>query len=123
MKTKRGQLELCGLEVRCIIGDRPEERVCEQTLMLDVVLTMDMSDVIAGDALNDTVDYVSIAADIRTALEAAQFKMLEAAAECAAQVCLRHARVDAAGVRVEKAGAVSGLRAAAVTVERTKGTA
>jgi dihydroneopterin aldolase len=123
MKTTNGQLELCGLEVRCIIGDRPEERVCEQALMLDVVLTLDMSDVLASDVLNDTVDYVAVANDIRMALVAAQFRMLEAAAECAAQVCLRHARVAAVCVRAEKAGALLGLRAAAVTVVRTKGTA
>ncbi|MEI6645811.1 MAG: dihydroneopterin aldolase [bacterium] len=123
MKTTNGQLELCGLEIRCIIGDRPEERVCEQTLVLNVVLTLDMSDVLARDALNDTVDYVAVACDIRMALSAAQFRMIESAAECAAQICLRHARVDAVCVRVEKLAAVPGLRAAAVTVERTKGTA
>lgn len=123
MKNTNGQLELCGLEVRCIIGDRPDERVCEQTLVMDVVLTLDMSDVLASDALNDTVDYVAVAQDIRNALVVAQFRMVEAAAECAAQVCLLHARVDVVCVRVEKAGAVPGLRAVAVTVERTKGTA
>jgi dihydroneopterin aldolase len=123
MKNTTGQLELCGLEIRCIIGDRLEERVCEQTLVLNVGLTLDMSDVFASDALRDTVDYVAVAEDIRKALVGAQFRMVEAAAECVAQVCLRHARVDAVCVRVEKAAAVSGLRAAAVTVERTKGTA
>jgi dihydroneopterin aldolase len=49
--------------------------------------------------------------------------MIESAAACAAHVCLLHARVDAVKVRVEKAGAISGLRAAAVTVERKKGEA
>ena len=123
MKTTNGQLELCGLEVRCIIGDRPEERVCEQKLIVDVVLTFDMADVLASDALNDTVDYVAVADALRDELRTAQFKMVESAAECVAQVCLRHARVNTVCVRVEKVGAVPGLRAAAVTVERTKGPA
>lgn len=123
MKNTNGQLELCGLEIRCIIGDRPEERVCEQTLVLDVVLTIDMADVHASDALNDTVDYVAVVCDIRMALVAAQFRMVESVAECVAQVCLRRARVVVVCVRVEKLGAVSGLRAVAVTIERTKGTA
>jgi dihydroneopterin aldolase len=121
MKEVNGQLELCGLEVRCIIGDRPEERVCEQTLSLDVILSMDLSKVVASDALRDTVDYVALGEEIRAALRDAQFKMIEAAAECAARTCLRHAQVQAVSVRVEKAGAVAGLRAAAVTVERRKG--
>lgn len=123
MKVVSGQLELCGLEVRCIIGDRPEERVREQMLSLDVVLAMDLSKVVASDALQDTVDYAKLAEEIRTALRKAQFKMIEAAAECAAQVCLRHTLVETVTVRVEKAGAVPGLRAAAVTLECNKGVA
>jgi dihydroneopterin aldolase len=123
MKTTNGQLELRGLEVRCVIGDRPEERVCEQTLVLDIVLVLDLSAVLASDALCDTVDYVAVADDVRATLIARQFRMIESAAECAAQVCLRHARVEGVCVRVEKAGVVPGLRAAGVTVERKKGTA
>lgn len=123
MRTNHGQVELCGLEIRCVIGDRPEERVCEQVLVADAVLTVDLSDVLASDALHDTVDYVAVGEEIRAALVAGQFRMLESAAEYAAQVCLRQARVEAVCVRVEKAGAVPGLRAAAVTVERTKGKA
>lgn len=122
MKDASGQLELCGLDVMCMIGDRPEERVCEQTLLLDVVLSMDMSAVRASDALHDTVDYVTVAEEIRAALVAGQFRMIESAAECAAHVALRHARVAAVSVRVEKPGVVPGLRAAAVKIERTKGT-
>lgn len=123
MMTTNGQLELRGLEVRCVIGDRPEERACEQTLILDIVLTVDMSAVLASDALCDTVDYVAVADDVRAMLIARQFRMIESAAECSAQVCLRHARVEGVCVRVEKAGVVPGLRAAGVTVERKKGTA
>jgi len=106
-----------------MIGDRPEERVCEQRLVLDAVLTVDLSEVTASDALHDTVDYVALGENMRQALIAGQFRMIESAAACAAQVCLRHARVEAVSVRVEKAGAVPGLRAAAVTVERTRGPA
>jgi dihydroneopterin aldolase len=123
MMAGKGQLELCGLEVRCIIGDLPEERLCEQVLVLTVTLSLDLSPVLASDALQDTVDYVELSEKIREALRAKQFRMIESAAACAAHVCLLHARVDAVKVRVEKAGAISGLRAAAVTVERKKGEA
>ena len=123
MKTNHGQLELCGLEVRCLIGDRPEERLFEQTLVLDIVLTFDMAAVLASDSLADTIDYVSMADAVRAAVIEGQFRMIELAAECAAQVCLRNTRVAGVCVRVEKAGVVPGLRAAAITVERQKGTA
>jgi dihydroneopterin aldolase len=89
---------------------------------LDVVLFMDMSAVRASDALHDTVDYVTVADEIRAALVAGQFRMIESAAECAAHVALQHTKVAAVSVRVEKPGVVPGLRAAAVKIERTKGT-
>ena len=51
----RDWLALHGLEVVCIIGDLPEERVLEQRLMLDVWLTCDLAAAGEGDALCDTV--------------------------------------------------------------------
>jgi len=119
----KGQLELCGLEVTCIIGDLPEERQREQVLVLNVTLALDLSPVLASDALQDTVDYVELSETIRETLRVKQFRMIESAAACAAHVCLLHARVDAVTVRVEKSGAIPGLKAAAVTVERKKGEA
>ena len=113
----QGKLELCGLEVSCVIGDRADERAREQTLTLEVSLTLDLAAVAASDALEDTVDYVSLADAIRASLKAGRFKMLESAAVCAAQVCKRQPGVSAVAVRVEKAGAVPGLRAAAVSIE------
>jgi len=118
MAACNAQLELCGLEVRCIIGDLPEERLREQVLVLDVTLSLDLAQVLISDALQDTVDYVTVAEAIRETLKVKQFRMIEAAAVCAAEVCLRQPRVQVAKVRVEKAGAVAGLRAAAVTVQR-----
>jgi len=112
----QGKLELCGLEVSCVIGDRAEERVREQTLVLDVSLALDIAAVAKSDALEDTVDYVSLAENIRAALRAGRFKMIEAAAACAAQVCMDAPKVSGVTVRVEKAGAVPGLRAAAAVV-------
>ena len=116
------RLELCGLEVLCVIGDLPEERCREQRLSVDVALSCgDLSAAAASDALCDTVDYAALAAAIRAALRQARCRMLERAAECVARVCLAEPRVSGVRVRVEKAGAVAGLRAAAVTIERGKG--
>ena len=113
----QGKLELCGLEVRCVIGDRADERVREQTLVVDVSLEMDVSAVAASDALADTVDYVSLADAIRASLKAGRFKMIESAAVCVAGVCRNQPRVQGVKVRVEKAGGVQGMRAAAVVLE------
>ncbi len=114
------RLELLGLEVACVIGDRPEERGREQRLVVDVSLACDLAAAGASDDLRDTVDYAALATAIRTALRAARCQMIECAAECVARVCLDDPRVRSARVRVEKQGAVPGLRAAAVTVTRKR---
>jgi len=115
------RLELLGLEVACIIGDLPEERGHEQRLLIDVSLACDLAAAGASDALRDTVDYAALAAAIRAELRAARCQMIERAAECVARVCLGDPRVRSVRVRVEKQGAVPGLRAAAVTVTRQRG--
>ena len=118
------RLELCGLEVACIIGDLPEERVREQVLIVDVSLALGLSAVAGSDALSDTVDYVALSASIREALRQSRCRMIECAAECVARVCLADPRVAEVRVRVEKPGVIPGLRAAAVVItrKRTKGT-
>jgi len=112
------KLELCGLEVACVIGDRPEERLREQRLTVDVSLACDLSAAAASDTLRDTVDYAALAEAIRSALRKARCHMIERAAECVAHVCLAAPRVEEVTVRVEKQGAVPGLRAASVEIVR-----
>ncbi len=116
----RDRLELNGLEVECIIGDLPEERRREQRITLDMVLTCDLSVAGESDALCDTVDYAALTEAIRCKVRAARCRMIERVAELAAQVCLSDLRVKEVRVRVEKVGAVPGLRAAAVDIDRVR---
>jgi len=120
MSEREDRLELCGLEVACVIGDRPDERSREQRLTLDVSLALDLAAAGASDAVRDTVDYAVLAAAIRAALQSARCHMIECAAECAAQACLADPRVTSVRVRVEKPGVIAGLRAAAVAITRSR---
>lgn len=118
MSSTSDRLALLGLEVRCVIGDLPEERGREQSLVMDVSLACDLSLAGAHDVLEETVDYAALAEAIRVDLQQARCRMIEHAAERVARVCLAQARVTEVTVHLEKAGAVSGLRAAAVTITR-----
>lgn len=120
MAEQGDSLELCGLEVACVIGDRPEERDREQRLTVDVALSLDLSAAALSDRLHDTVDYSALSDAIRAALKAARCHMIESAAHRVALVCLSDRRVASVRVRVEKPGTVPGLRAAAVTVVRER---
>ena len=113
------RLELNGIGVDCIIGERPDERTRTQRLRVDVVLTIG-DKAAETDELSDTVDYAALADGIRTALVAAKCRMIERAAKVVADLCLADAKVSAAKVRVTKGGAVPHLESAVAEIEVAK---
>ena len=110
-------LKLNGIDVDCVIGERPDERTRLQTLRVDVEL--EISDVAAdSDSLSDTVDYAALTERIRAALASAKCRMIERAAKIVKDVCLclSDAKVRAAKVSVTKSGAVPHLESAQVVL-------
>ena len=105
------RLRLDGIEVDCVIGERPDERDRLQRLKVDVDMEIP-STAAETDSLADTVDYAALAERIRAALVEAKCRMIERAAKVVYD-CLptRDARVV-----VTKSGTVPG-RAAASVVE------
>ena len=109
-------LKLNGLEVECIIGERPEERDTAQVLRLDIAL--EVSDRAADtDDIADAVDYAVLSERIRNALVSAKCHLIERAAKVALEVCAADSRILAANVSVTKSGAVSGLESATAVAE------
>lgn len=109
-------LELNGLAVDCIIGERPEERLRTQRLVLDIALTIG-DEAAESDRLADTVDYAALAAAVTDVLVRSRCQMIERAAKVAFDVCLADPKVRAARVKVTKSGAVPGLASAAAVYE------
>ena len=107
------KLKLNGIEVACVIGERPDERTRAQRLRVDVELTVP-DRAAETDELGDTVDYAALAEKVRAALVAAKCKMIERAAKVVYDVCRIEAKVLAATVTLTKTGAVPGLESAAV---------
>ena len=109
------RLELRNIDVDCIVGDLPEERVRTQRLMIDVAL--EIPDTAAtSDRLSDTVDYAALTARIRAALVSAECRMIERAAKIVCDVCRADKRVSAVEATVTKSGSVPHLGAAVVTL-------
>ena len=117
--ASRVRLELNGIDVDCVIGERPDERTRTQRLRVDVVLTID-DRAAETDELADTVDYAALTEEIREALVAAKCRMIERAAKVVCDLCLKDAKVSAAKVRVTKSGAIEHLESASAVVEATK---
>ena len=120
-KTCSSRLVLKGMEVDCIIGDLPEERLREQTLFVDAELELDLAPAAASDDLADSVDYAALSSAVRAALRAAKCRLVERAASVALAECMRDTRVRSAKVTVLKSGAVPGLHAAAVEMSAVRG--
>ena len=113
------KLRLNGLVVNCIIGERPDERVREQALRVDVEL--EIPDRAAEtDELADTVDYAALSERIRAALVAAECKMIERAAKIACEACLENQLVRSVRASVIKAGAIPNLESAEAVYEQSR---
>ena len=111
-------LVLENLEVSCIVGERPEERLRETVLRVDAALSVPARAAAASDDLSDAVDYASLAERIASALREARCRLLERAAETVARECLADPRVESVRVRVGKRSPVPSLGAACVEVVR-----
>ena len=103
------KLRLDGIEVDCVIGERPDERDRLQRIIVDVELEIPGT-AAETDELADTVDYAALSERIRAALVAAKCRMIERAAKVVYDVL----PVRAAKVTVTKRGAVPGMASASV---------
>jgi len=111
------KLKLKGIDVDCIIGERPDERERLQTLLVDVELTVH-DRAAETDALADTVDYAALTEKIRAALVAAKCRMIERAAKVVCETCLTEAKVLSVRASVVKSGAIPHLQAAEAVYEQ-----
>ncbi len=109
---------LQGLRVRTIIGVYPHEREKAQEIVLHITLFTDLHHVAATDDLAGGVDYAAVAERVRAHVEAARRFTVEALAEDVARLCLDVEGVARVRVRVEKPGAVPGVDAVGVEIER-----
>ena len=114
------RLRLNAIEVLCIIGDLPEERIREQHLEVSVELTLDLAGAAASDDLADTIDYATLSRRVREILRAAKCRLVERAAGLVAAECLIDARVQSVTVTVRKSGSVPGLGSAEVVLTRAR---
>lgn len=109
-------LELEELEVDCILGDLPEERLAPRRVYVDAQLEFDAEESSFSDELADAIDYVTMANRIRAALVNAQCRLLECAAKTALDAALNDPRVSSATIAVRKKATIPGLGSARVVM-------
>jgi 7,8-dihydroneopterin aldolase/epimerase/oxygenase len=96
------RLTVRGLTVRGHHGVFEHERRDGQDFVIDVTLGVDSRRAAASDDLHDTVDYGTLAEEIRQAVRNDPVDLIETLAQRLADVCLTHEQVHDVEVTVHK---------------------
>ena len=112
------KIHIRDLQVRCIVGIYPEERVARQDVLFNITLHADYRAACASDDIRDTVDYKRVKKRIVEMAEASEFFLVERLAEEAARICLEDGRVARVEVTVDKPGALRFARSVGVEITR-----
>lgn len=96
------ELSVWGIECYGHHGVFEHEKREGQTFVVDLTLGVDTAPASATDDLRDTVDYGSLVASVKQAVEADPVDLIETLAQRLADVCLRDGRVEWARITVHK---------------------
>jgi dihydroneopterin aldolase len=114
------ELSVTGIECFAHHGVFEHERREGQVFVIDLVLGIDTSRAAASDDLHDTVDYGSLVAHVKAAVESDPVDLIETVAQRISDVCLLDDRVEWARVTVHKPGAPIDATFADVTLTITR---
>jgi 7,8-dihydroneopterin aldolase/epimerase/oxygenase len=118
------ELTIAGIEAFGHHGVFDFERREGQVFVIDLTLGLDTAPAAASDDLRDTVDYGSLVARVKTAVETDPVDLIEKLASRLANVALGDDRVEWARVTVHKPDAPidATFRDVALTITRNKRT-
>lgn len=119
------ELAVTGIECFAHHGVFDFEKREGQTFVVDLVLGLDTRVAAASDDLQDTVNYGSLTADVKAAVERDPVDLIETVAQRIADVCLLDSRVEWARVTLHKPDAPidATYSDVALTITRTRGNA
>jgi 7,8-dihydroneopterin aldolase/epimerase/oxygenase len=96
------ELSVTGIECFAHHGVFEHERREGQAFVVDLVLGLETRSAAASDDLHDTVDYGSLVARVKAAVESDPVDLIETLAQRISDVCISDERVDWARVTVHK---------------------
>ena len=94
------------LELDCIIGINPWERLTKQQITVDIEIDTDLTAAGKSDSIEDTINYRTIAKTVTTEVEKSDYGLVESIGAKIADICLEDDRVFSVRVTVRKPGAV-----------------
>ena len=124
-RPPQDELSITGIECFAHHGVFDFERREGQTFLVDLVLGIDTRGAAASDDLADTVNYGTLALDVKAAVERDPVDLIETVVQRIADVCLMESRVEWARVTLHKPDAPidATYSDVALTITRTRGNA
>ena len=114
------QIFIKDLLVRGIIGINDWEREKPQDILINIIISADLTEAGETDDISFSINYRTIAKKAQARAETAQRLTVEALAADIANICLEEPGVVKVHVKVEKPNAVRFARSVGVEVERSK---
>lgn len=106
------------LRVETVIGVYGWERQVRQTVVFDLELGVDIRAAAASDDIGDALDYKAVAMRVVAFAQDNHFHLVEALAERLAGTLMQEFRLPWLRLRINKQGAVRGVRDVGVLIER-----
>ena len=108
------------LELDCIIGINPWERLTKQQITVDIEIDTDLTAAGKSDSIEDTINYRTIAKTVTTEVEKSDYGLVESIGAKIADICLEDDRVFSVRVTVRKPGAVRKASAVGIVIRRNR---
>ncbi|MFB9887224.1 dihydroneopterin aldolase [Balneatrix alpica] len=107
-----------GLAIETLIGIYDWERQIRQRLLLDLELAVDIRQAAAGDDIEHTLSYKTVADRLQQFVGESEFLLVETLAEEVARLLQQEFQVPWLRLRVAKPGAVVAAETVGVEIER-----
>ncbi|MGH8539130.1 MAG: dihydroneopterin aldolase [Stenotrophobium sp.] len=110
-----------GLEASTIIGIRESEKRAARPLLLDLEMGVDTRPAAASDKVRDAIDYQVVRDAVVAFVTRERVDLLETLAERLSRHLFAEFTIDSLRLRITKPGAVAGVKAVGVEIERLRG--
>lgn len=111
---------LSDLRIDTIIGIYDWERRVKQTVIIDLEMGADIRAAAESDNIEDTLNYKAVAKRLFSYVGESEFELVETLAEKVAALILEEFNVPWLRLKVNKQGAVRGVRDVGVIIERSR---
>ncbi len=107
-----------GLRIVCIIGDLPRERTEPQQVLVDLFAQVNIDKVSQTDHLEDSVDYVAMAALATKIAQQGKFHLVETlVAKIAQEILATWDSIESIHIRAAKEGCIPTARTCGVEIK------